>query len=153
VKIYLETTVPNFLFADDAPDKKRVTEVFFEWLKICPHELCVSPVVEYELDKAPEPKRSKMLRSMAMLQPTDLPITVESRRLADVYVGQGVIPRGEKSDARHVAIAVCHAVDVVVSWNLKHLVRPSRIEGINRVNRAQGYPAIRLQTPAEVMGL
>jgi hypothetical protein len=29
MKLYIETTVPNFLFADDAPEKKAVTEEFF----------------------------------------------------------------------------------------------------------------------------
>jgi len=27
MKLYLETTIPNFLYADDAPDKKQITEV------------------------------------------------------------------------------------------------------------------------------
>ena len=34
MRLYLETTVPNFLFADDAPDKRRATEVFFTSIRI-----------------------------------------------------------------------------------------------------------------------
>jgi len=59
----------------------------------------------------------------------------------------------DEDDALHVGIAVYHGVDVVASWNLKHLVGAYRIAGINRVNQERGYPPIRLQTPAEVMGL
>jgi hypothetical protein len=32
-KLYLETSVCNFLFADDAPDKKKATEKFFSEVK------------------------------------------------------------------------------------------------------------------------
>ncbi|HPZ10241.1 MAG TPA: hypothetical protein PL110_19280 [Candidatus Eremiobacteraeota bacterium] len=30
LKLYLDTSVINFLFADDAPEKQRVTQEFFE---------------------------------------------------------------------------------------------------------------------------
>jgi hypothetical protein len=39
MKLYLETSVPNFLFAEDAPEKRRVTEMFFEWLKLSDHQV------------------------------------------------------------------------------------------------------------------
>ena len=42
MRLYLETTVPNFLFADDAPDKQRATEVFFGRLRVASDELFVS---------------------------------------------------------------------------------------------------------------
>ena len=52
MKLYLETTIPNFLFADDAPEKRRVTEVFFQWMKVCRDELFVSALVESEWARA-----------------------------------------------------------------------------------------------------
>jgi len=39
MKLYLETSVPNFLFAEDAPEKRRVTEMFFKWLKLSDHQV------------------------------------------------------------------------------------------------------------------
>ncbi len=45
MKLYIETTVPNFLFADDAPENKAATEEFFKWLKICGDELFTSALV------------------------------------------------------------------------------------------------------------
>ena len=58
MRLCLETTVPNFLFADDAPDKRRATEVFFSWLQVASDELFVSTLVEDEIAACPEPKRS-----------------------------------------------------------------------------------------------
>jgi hypothetical protein len=64
MKIYIETTVPNFLFADDAPEKKAATEEFFKWLKVCRDELFTSALVLEELEAAPLPLRTKLLRAV-----------------------------------------------------------------------------------------
>lgn len=115
MKLYLETTIPNFLFADDAPEKRRVTEVFFRWLRITSDELYSSRIVKDELALAPEPKRSQMLQTLADLNVILLEPTGEALRLADLYVRETVIPARFYIDALHVATAVCHNMDVIVS--------------------------------------
>ena len=35
MKIYLETSVINFLFAEDAPEKMKITEEFFNVIDEC----------------------------------------------------------------------------------------------------------------------
>ena len=92
MKLYLETTVPNFLFADDSPDKKMATEAFFEWLKISPDDLYASVLVEAEISRAKEPKRSKMLRALGELNITLLQITSDAQGLAKCYIKEKVIP-------------------------------------------------------------
>jgi len=54
LKIYIETSVWNFLFADDAPEKKDVTEKFFSILVESKYELYASEVVLAEIDDAPK---------------------------------------------------------------------------------------------------
>jgi len=55
--------------------------------------------------------------------------------------------------ALHVAMAVCHRADMIVSWNMKHLANPNKVALINVVNRQNGWPLIRIHTPQEVLGL
>ena len=153
MKLYLETTVPNFLFADDAPEKQLVTRQFFQWLKISPDELYVSEMVLLELDRADTELRGKLLDAVAELPVEILPISREALRLAQLYVGDGVIPVRYRDDAIHVAIAVLKGLDVVVTWNMKHLANVRRIEGINRRNQAMRLPPIRIHTPEEVIDL
>ena len=50
MKLYIETTVPNFLYADDAPDKQEATRLFFDWLRMSADELFISKLVEDEID-------------------------------------------------------------------------------------------------------
>ena len=82
-----------------------------------------------------------------------LPITVAAEELAEACVMAGAIPRRFENDALHLAIAICHGVDIVVSWNMKHLVNPRRVAQVNAVAARSGYDSIRVQTPREVMGL
>jgi hypothetical protein len=54
-------------------------------------------------------------------------------------------------DALHVAQATVARVDVIVSWNFKHLVNPIRVREFNGVNLAHGYRLIVILTPADVV--
>ena len=153
MKIYIETTVPNFLFADDAPEKRRATEVFFEWLRVSPDEIFISKLVEDEISACPEPKRTRMISVLLGLGLEVLPNDPDCSALADEYIGAGIIPARFKNDALHVAVAVWHKLDVVVSWNMNHLVNVRKVDRINAVNQRLGLTPIRINTPEEVLEL
>jgi len=153
MKLYVETTVPNFLFADDAPEKKAVTEQFYDWLKVSPDELYISELVLAELSRTHLPLRTDLLDAAARLNATILPITPEAEGLAGRYLSRGAIPVRFRDDAVHVAIAVLNSLDVVVTWNMKHLANVRRIEAINRTNLIMGLAPIRIHTPEEVIDL
>jgi len=53
------------------------------------------------------------------------------------------------SDARHIAIATVERVDILVSWNYKHIVNINRIRLLNSVNLKLGYT---LHLKLEVQG-
>ena len=74
----------------------------------------------------------------------------ESIDLAEKYIKQGVVSPGNRVDARHVAVATVHRVDIVVSWNFQHIVKWNRIRGFNAVNLLAGYPEIEIRSPREV---
>ncbi len=54
-------------------------------------------------------------------------------------------------DAQHIAIATVERVDVLVSWNFKHIVNLSRIRLYNGVNLKKGYPLLEIRSPKEVL--
>jgi len=151
MKLYIETTVPNMLFAEDAPEKRRVTEVFFEWMRVCRDELYVSALVENELAFAPEAKREQMVRALRALPLQILRVTTGAEALANGYLAAGIWTPRSKDDAVHVATAVCHELDVVVSWNMRDLANVRRVARINEFNARRGLGLIRIATPEEVM--
>jgi hypothetical protein len=50
----------------------------------------------------------------------------------------------------HIALATIAVVDLLVSWNFRHIVRYDKIRLFNAVNLEQGYRAIQIHTPREV---
>ena len=75
----------------------------------------------------------------------------EASELAQEYLAAGVIGAAHLEDARHIATATVKRVDVLVSWNFKHIVNLGRIRGYNSVNLRLGYPAIEIRSPQEVL--
>lgn len=71
--------------------------------------------------------------------------------LAEQYITGGVIGASMRLDARHIATATVHRVDVLVSWNFKHIVNLPRIHGYNSVNLRLGYPMLEIRSPREVI--
>ena len=63
LKIYLDTSVINFLFADDAPEKKEITEEFFvNYISKEIFEIYISSIVVEELERTKDLiKREKLL--------------------------------------------------------------------------------------------
>ena len=93
LKLYIETSVWNFLFADDAPEKKRDTIRFFEEIQSGDYELFVSEMVMIEIRRAPETAKNKLLAKISEFEPEELEVTPEIRRLAAKYAGGGLFNR------------------------------------------------------------
>lgn len=80
-----------------------------------------------------------------------LQLGAEASELAEAYIAAAVISPGMRADAQHIAIATVGRVDVLASWNFKHIVNLERIHGYNSVNLRKGYPTIEIRTPREVL--
>ncbi len=112
--------------------------------------LVLSNLTVQELAAAPESVR-KRLASVPEANIEALQIDAETKELADAYIAAGVIRSGMLVDAQHIAIATVARVDVLVSWNFKHIVNLKRIHGYNSVNMRRGYPMIEIRAPREVL--
>jgi predicted nucleic acid-binding protein len=80
-----------------------------------------------------------------------LELTPRAEELAQAYLAAGVVSPRYADDARHVAIATTHGVGVLVTWNFRHLANYRREAGFNRINLENGYPAIRIISPLEIV--
>ena len=81
-----------------------------------------------------------------------LALSREAEELAAVYIEDGAIGASMRADALHIALATIARVDVLVSWNFKHIVNLKRIHHYNAVNLKRGYPLLEIRTPREVPG-
>ena len=119
LKLYLDTSVINFLFADDAPEKQRVTQEFFEdSVSQGKFDIYVSDVVIGEIKNTKDiDKRNNLLEVIYKYNLNILSLSEEAIELADEYLKQSVIPEKKVEDARHIAIATVSGCDMLLSWN------------------------------------
>jgi len=150
-KIYLETTVFNFYFADDAPDKRADTLLLFKEIAQGKYEPYTSDHVVEELLEASEPKQSQMLDLIRQHNVVVLPESSEANRLADLYVAEGIIPKKYATDAIHIAVTTVNGLDFIVSYNFKHIVKMKTVTMTEVVNLRERYHRIGIYSPTEVV--
>jgi predicted nucleic acid-binding protein len=151
LKIYLETTVFNFKFADDAPDKKQDTLKLFDEIKAKKYIPYTSDYVLQELVKAEEPKRTKMVNLIKEYNVKFLAADKNAEILADKYIEEGIIPIKYRTDGIHIAMATINNLDVIVSYNFQHIVKMKTIIGVESINLRAGYKKINIFSPTEVI--
>ena len=152
--LYLDTSVISFALSEDIPDNDRnITLLLIEEINEGRHEGFVSDVVIRELGNTRDiAKREQLLKLVGNISLNEiLTVDEEVDRVADKYIQEGVIPKVYRDDALHIALASVNGLDILVSWNFKHLVKhKTRIE-VAGVNTLLGYKAIDICTPWEVI--
>jgi hypothetical protein len=111
--------------------------------------LVISDTTLAELASAP-PRVREVLEGLPMGCLEFVHQDAESEALAEEYIKQEVIPRRMLVDAQHIAVATMARVDVLVSWNFRHIVNLERINGFNAVNLRSGYPMLEIRSPLEL---
>lgn len=74
----------------------------------------------------------------------------QARELATIYQSRDILPPRFFNDGLHIAMATIAEVDVLVSWNFKHIVHLNKIRLFNAVNLEQGYRSIEIYSPRAV---
>jgi hypothetical protein len=157
LSIYLDTSIINFLFADDAPEKQETTKDFFhDYVSTGIYTIYISPIVIDEIDKTDDEfHKIRLLNVVKDYQLTILniePYMNDIYTLAKIYLDQGIIPRSKLEDALHIAISTIYEMDVLLSWNYRHLANLTRERKVLSANIQEGYmKPLRIITPLEVM--
>jgi predicted nucleic acid-binding protein len=134
-KVYIETTIPSYLAAKPSRDiiVAAQQQVTAEWWSEShrKYDLYLSEAVLDECaagDHEAAGKRLKFIGNLPILK-----ITTEVVRIAIIYGKLLAIPDKSKADAVHLALAVYHEMDYLLTWNCKHglfepmIVTPSEL--------------------------
>jgi hypothetical protein len=150
-RVYIETSVWNFALTDDAPADRDVTREFFDQVRQGKFEAYISNVVLGEVNKAPEPRHTELLNLINEIAPAILPTSEEASALAAELINSGAIPAKHENDAAHIATAVVANMDLLLSWNFKHIVRSKTRTLVTAISRVAGYKDIEIVFPREVI--
>ena len=146
--VYLDTTVPSAYFDDRAPDRMRMTQAF--WRNADSRfSMVLSEIVLAEIEATRNEKlRANMLGLVADIERIE--VDQEAQILAQEYVDKKVFPERYFSDGLHVAVAVVHRIEYLVSWNFSHLVKVNTRREVNLINALKGYGSLEIVAPPEL---
>lgn len=146
-RIYIDTSVVGGFFDEEFSE---TTRALFERLEEDEVVFVISDLLELELINAPENVRN-LLYDYSSDKFERVQLTEESVQLANNYIEEKVVGKTSLEDCRHIALATVNRVDVLASWNFKHIVNLDRIKGYNSVNYKMGYPMIEIRSPKDLI--
>lgn len=147
MRIYIDTSVIGGCHDEEF---ERWSLKLMEELHGGRKHMVLSTLTLRELEQAPEAV-CRVLDDFTAEEIEFLELSAPVLELADAYVRDGAVGTGCLADAQHIAAATVARVDVVVSWNFKHIVNLRRIQLYNAVNLKMGYGMIDIRTPREVL--
>lgn len=112
--------------------------------------LVISNLTLGELEPAP-PEVRALFQTVPVSVLEEVYFDSSAAALALEYHAARVISEAHLVDARHIATASVQRVDILVSWNFKHIVNLDRIRGYNSVNLRFGYPLLEIRSPREIL--
>jgi hypothetical protein len=153
-RLYLETTIVSYLTARPSRDlilaaHQEVTRQWWEERRK-DFEIYVSQLVSDEAGRGdPEAARRRMeiLRGVPRLRVTD-PAIALARGLVQTHA----IPEQGVEDALHIAVATVHGMDLLMTWNCRHIANAQLMPAIRTTVEQCGYDPPTICTPDELMG-
>jgi hypothetical protein len=158
LKVYLDTSIINFLYVDDAPEYRRATEIFFNDVvakdKI---DTYISNIVIDEINKTRNKKWKDILLGTFEKYTTIKTLVAEDDIMNDIaylgenYIKNGIIPQKKTADSLHIAYSTIFQMDILLSWNFQHLANVNKEQKIIILNKTLGYNyPFRMANPLEV---
>jgi hypothetical protein len=129
-RVYIDTSVIGGYFDDEF---SKYSILLFNDFTSGKKIAVFSNLTLRELKHAPENVRKKF-DEIPKEHIEFVGLTEEAEKLAQRYIEDGVISPNHFLDAEHIAIATVEKVDIIVSWNFKHIVNVHKIRGFNSVN-------------------
>jgi hypothetical protein len=152
--VYIETSIVSLLVAN--PSRDLVTAghqaVTRQWWGQRRHEYrCVTSdevLREASLgDKEMSRKRLEELVGLTVFQVGDT-----ERALAQSMLDANVLPPNVMADAIHAAVSSIQRVDILLTWNCRHLANPHIMRGLRKFIAGRGLTLPEICTPIELEG-
>ena len=154
MRIYIESTIPSYVVARPARDllqaaRQQLTKDWWD-SKRAKHELFTSQVVLDEISNGEAAMAQQRLDVMAGI--TLLDLTNEANSLTKDILASGLLPPDADRDAAHIALATVHEMDILLSWNCRHIANAAIQARLRRLVEKSGFALPVLCTPDELTG-
>jgi len=154
MRIYIESTIPSYVVARPARDllqaaRQQTSKDWWE-LKRQQHELFTSEIVLAEISEGETfmaQQRLEVMRDIKLLRLTD-----DAEALTRRILDSGLLPLDADRDAAHIALATIYEMDILLSWNCRHIANASIQARLRRLAEQMGFALPVLCTPDELTG-
>jgi len=152
-RVYLETSVVSYFTASPSRDilvagHQEATHEIWPELET-KFNTFISALVYEEAGKG-DPAQAKA--RLAAIRPFPmLEIHQEAEALAEHVIADGGIPSKFPEDALHIAVAAAHGIDIVLTWNIRHLNNPFSRKRVRGIVKNHGYVCPEICSPEELL--
>lgn len=147
-RYYFDTSVFGGVFDSEFDEE---TAQLFEKVKLGQLICVYSDLTEQELSNAPQQVQT-FFGSLDRNYMERVEVSQEGFQLAQTYIDEKVVGSTSFADCIHIATATLSKVDVLVSWNFKHIVNIFRIRGYNSINLRLGHQTLEIRSPKDIVG-
>jgi predicted nucleic acid-binding protein len=151
-RVYVETSVVSYLAARPSRDLNvaaRQQSSLELWESQDRYELVISDLVLSEASSGDAQAAAGRRAWLARL--FILPIDPDAQLVADALVAKGAMPAAAYADALHIGIAACHHIEVIASWNFRHIASVWARSRIEAALLDLGYGTCHITTPDELI--
>jgi hypothetical protein len=153
MKIFLETTIPSYITARPSRDVLQFShqQLTREWWDTRRqfHQLFTSQLVLDEAaigDSAKAAERLEVLSHAVLLDLTDTALD-----FTEDITQSRILPANAGVDAAHIAIATAHGMDILLTWNCRHIANAANQHTLQRLAAACGLRLPTICTPDQLM--
>ncbi len=153
LRAYIETTIPSYLTAWPSGSLIRAAEQHqtkLWWLQRDQYELVGSELLIEECsrgDALAAATRLHALEGIPLLESNEQSNTLLLELIREVPFPPKAVP-----DANHLALATVHGIDLLVTWNMRHIANPVLQKRVEQVCRLLGYEPPTITTPGMLLG-
>jgi hypothetical protein len=152
--IYIETTVVSYLVANPSRDSilaahQQLTRQW--WQDERQRYQCVTSAEVLREARLGDVEMSQQ-RVEALSGLTVLTVDKSARNLAQQLLAAGIFPSAAASDAIHAVVAAQHGINILLTWNCRHLANPHLLGKLREFVGRHGLTLPEVCTPIELMG-
>lgn len=154
MRVYVESTIPSYVVARPARDllqaaRQQLTRDWWDYHGP-EHDLFTSQVVLDEVGAGEALMARRRLDLVGNLSLLDLSTPAEL--LAARILETGLLPPTADGDSAHIALATLHSMDVLLTWNCRHIANAAIIGRLRRFVATEGHTLPEICTPEEFSG-
>ncbi len=151
-RVYIETTIPSYLMAWPSSNPIRAADQLQTrewWDNRSEYELYGSQSLFDECAAGDPTAVAARLEAIR-----DVPILVPKPVMADLIAAlllEVPLPASAITDAIHIATAVVHRMDILLTWNCRHISNPVFRPRIEEICIRHGFVAPRICSPKDLL--